>query len=73
MPKKTHKYVQDIQMTFALMNCQSLKFKLKSLEGNFRINKNLFILTNETWFKRAEPQLKFMLDDLDDRSSIACI
>ena len=52
------KYVQDIEMTCALMNCRSLKFKLKSLEENFKMNKNTFILTNETWFRKSDPQLK---------------
>ena len=67
------KYVRDVKMTMALMNCQSLKFKLNSLEENFKMNKCSFILANETWFKRNDPQLKHKLAELEDRSSIACI
>ena len=70
---RPQKYVRDIELTFALMNCQSLKFKLSSLEENFKTNKSAFILTNETWFKKNDSQLRFMLSDLEDRSNIACI
>ena len=60
------KYVQDIELTFALMNCQSLKFKLNLLEENFKTNINVFILTNKMWFKRSDTQLKLMLGELED-------
>ena len=60
--------VRDIQM-----NCRSLKHKLKSLATNFTENKNSFILTNETWFKSRDPQLKSYLLNLEDKYDISCI
>ena len=71
--KRPIKYVQDIPLTFALMNCQSLKFKLNSLEDNFKNNKKAFILTNETWFRQSDTQLKYLLRELEDGSNITCI
>ena len=60
-------------MNFSLMNCQSLKWKLPSLSENFKNNKCAFIIANETWFKRKDPQLKKLLDDLEDEFDIKAI
>ena len=60
-------------MNFSIMNCRSLKFKLDSLSGSFTMNKSHFILTNETWFKPRDPQLKTYLSDLEDKYEIECI
>ena len=37
------------------------------------MNESSFILANETWFKRRDPQLKTYLQEIDDESSIKCI
>ena len=71
--RKAIKYVRDAELNFALLNCQSLKFKLDSLATNFEVNKNAFILTNETWFKKKDAQLKSHLERLEDRDDIYCI
>ena len=55
------------------MNCQSLKMKLKSLAENFKMNKTSFIITNETWFKARDRQLKTMLEELEDEYDIRAI
>lgn len=68
--KRPMKMIDDVIMNYALMNCQSLKMKLKSLASNFKMNKTCFIVTNETWFKKKDPQLKVMLEELDDENDI---
>ena len=60
-------------MTFTIINCRSLKFKLRSLATNFVENKNSFILTNETWFKQRDPQLKQYLHEIEEEFDIKCI
>ena len=60
-------------MNFSIMNCRSLKNKLDSLSENFIMNKYHFILTNETWFKSRNPQLKQYLEKMEDKYDIGCI
>ena len=55
------------------MNCQSLKMKIKSMATNFNENKNSFLIANETWFKTKDPQLKKMLEDIEDENDIKSI
>ena len=71
--KKPVKMIQDVMMNYTLMNCQSLKMKMKSMATNFNENKNSFLIANETWFKERDPQLKKMLDDFDDEHDIKSI
>ena len=54
--KKPIKYINDVKLNFTLMNCQSLKNKLSSLSENFKMNNSTFIVANETWFKKKDPQ-----------------
>ena len=37
------------------------------------MNKNTFHIANETWFKNKDPQLKKILEDLDDQHDIKVI
>ena len=60
-------------MNFQIMNCRSLKTKLNSLAKNFNMNKLHFLMTNDTWFKSRDPQLKEQLQILEDRHEIHCI
>ena len=55
------------------MNYRSLKHKLDSLAEHFTMNKSHFILTNETWFKNGDQQLKKYLENLQDKYDVACI
>ena len=71
--RRSTKYVRDIEMNFALMNCRSLKFKLDSMETSILLNKSCFTVATETWFKRLDKQLKEKLNNLEDRSNIVCI
>ena len=71
--KRKAQRIRDIELNFQIMNCQSLKMKLGSLADNFIMNKCAFILTNETWFKKGDKQLKSMLTRLEDEHSISCI
>ena len=71
--KMPNKPVRDVIMNFAIMNCRSLKYKLDSLAENFNMNAFSFILTNETWFKRRDPQLKDYLMKINDKYDIDCI
>ena len=73
MFKKTDKDSKRCGMNFAIMNAQSLKFKLDSLAENFQMNKNDFILTSETWFKHADKQLKMYLEKMEDKNELFCI
>ena len=61
------KYVNDVKLNYILMNCLSLKMKLSSLAENFKTNKCSFIITNETWFRRGDSQLKKYLENLEDK------
>ena len=65
--------INDVTMNFALMNCQSLKMKLKPLAENFNTNKASFIITNETWFKCRDLQLKTLLANMEDKHDIKAI
>ena len=67
------KYIKEVRMNFILMNCQSLKNKLSSLSTNFKMNKSAFIITNETWFKQRDPQLRKMLENLEDEHDIKAL
>ena len=71
--KRVNKLIRDIPMNFGIMNCRSLKYKLESLAEHFTMNKHHFLLTNETWFKSRDPQLKQYLDKMDDKYDIECI
>ena len=68
--KKPKRYIQDVKMNYTLMNCQSLKNKLDSLVTNFKMNGNVFLIANETWFKKKDPQLSEMLSKIEDRDDI---
>ena len=71
--RRPTRYVKDVQLNYVLMNCQSLKNKLSSLAENFKINGSAFIVTNETWFKQKDPQLKKYLEDMEDKFSIKAL
>ena len=60
-------------LNVVLMNCQSLKTKLSSLAENFKINKSSFILTNETWFRQKDPQLKKLLEDMENEHDVCAL
>ena len=68
--KRPVRYIADVESNFQIMNCQSLKFKLRSLAENFNINKSTFILTSETWFKKSDKQLSSYLANIEDGSSL---
>ena len=71
--RRPTKYVRDVELNLSLINCRSLKFKLDSLAKNFEMNNSTLIMTTETWFKRADRQLKEMLIRMEDKNEIACV
>ena len=62
--------VEDVVFKCALINCRSLKPKIKSLRECFNMNKLSVALLNETWLCRGDRQAKTMLQDLKDETGI---
>ena len=71
--KRRTEYVNDVEMNCLLVNCRSLKPKLKSLIMNFEMNKNTVALLNETWFKKGDSHLKGILGNIKLEHEISFI
>ena len=77
VPGKTKRkpdQVYDVEMNSLLVNCRSLKPKLKSLVTNFKLNnKNMVAILNETWFKKGDTHLKNLLEEIQLEHGISFI
>ena len=56
--------IEDIPLNGALINCRSVKPKLKFLSECFRINKLDIALLNETWLYNNDPHASKLLIDM---------
>ena len=65
--------IEDITLNGTLINCRSVKPKLKFLRQCFEMNKLNIAILNETWLYRSDPQAKKLLNDLKDEYSIELI
>ena len=62
--------VEDVVFNCALINCRSLKPKIKSLSECFKMNKLSVALLNETWLHKSDKQAKHLLQELKNESGI---
>ena len=65
--------IEDITLNGSLINCRSVKPKLKFLSQCFHINKLNLALLNETWLYRSDPQARKLLNDLKSECNIEFI
>ena len=62
--------IEDVTFNCALINCRSLKPKIKSLQECFNINKLSVALLNETWFYKSDKQAKHLLQEMKNETGI---
>ena len=62
--------INDIPFNCLLVNCRSLKPKIKSLVTNIALNRTHIALLTETWFQKGDRQLKSMLENTELESGI---
>ena len=62
--------INDIPFNCLLVNCRSLKPKIKSLVTNFNMNSTSVALLTETWFQKRDKQLKRQLEEVESKSDI---
>ena len=55
--------IEDIPLNGSLINCRSVKPKLKFLSECFKINKLDVAVFNETWLYKSNPQARKLLLD----------
>ena len=65
--------ISDVPLNICLINCRSLKPKLNSLVESFKMNKLSFVLLNETWFYKSDPQTKNLLQEINREHGIQFI
>ena len=70
---KKPRLINDVEFNTLLINCRSLKPKLKSLVANFEMNKTHVAMLTETWCYKSDSQLKKMLIDIEDESDICLL
>ena len=73
MITKKPRLINDVEFNSLLINCRSLKPKLKSLVANFEMNKSHVAMLTETWCYKSDSQLKKMLADIEDKSDICLL
>ena len=71
--KRKARLVEDIKLNRALINCRSVKYKLKFLSECFKVNKLDLALLNETWLYRSDPQASKLLYDFKNDHNIELI
>ena len=62
--------IEDVILNGALINCRSIKPKLKFLATCFKINNLSFALLNETWLYKNDPQAKKLLSEMNNEHGI---
>ena len=62
--------VEDIKLNAALINCRSVKPKLKFLTQCFQINVLDIALLNETWLYKSDPHAAKLLNELKNDNGI---
>ena len=65
--------IEDVSLNIALINCRSLKPKIKSLTECFNMNKLDVSILNETWMYKNDSQMKKILSDLLTQEKIGMI
>ena len=76
VPGKTKRkpiMIEDIKLNVALINCRSVKPKLKFLNQCFIINELDMALLNETWLYRSDPQAAKLLTDFKNDNGIESV
>lgn len=65
--------INDVPFNLCLINCRSLKPKIKSLVECFKMNDLTTALLNETWLYRSDPQAKKLLQQIAEENNIRVI
>ena len=68
--RRTPQTIEDIKLNVALINCRSLKPKIKSLKECFKMNKLSLAILNETWLYKSDRQFKCVQQNLKYETGI---
>ena len=71
--KRHEQLIYDVPLNSLLINCRSVKKKLKSLVDNIQTNDSTLAILTETWLYRNDKQVKKELREIFDEHGLSII
>ena len=68
--RRTPQTIEDVKLNVALIDCRSLKPKIRSLKECFNMNKLTLAILNETWLYKSDKQFRHVQQDLKNETGI---